>query len=244
MLSPSVQERLDTARVLQLQYRPNPEITAQLRTKTLAMVVAPTATGKSYLMHQVASRDADSGRVKDFTTRAPREDDQPGAFDYQPHDDEHVSQFLDKIHRQEVVQYMVHPTTGMLYGSEISGYPAKYNFLETISNVVTVLRLLPFEHTVVIGVVVELEQWKQWFMKRYPEQTTDRTKRLQEAITSLEWLTDVTHADLIHWVINGTDRDAPATMLDIVKMGNRGDDGRDMALDMLQWARNELATTL
>ena len=85
---------------------------------------------------------------------------------------------------------------------------------------------------------------KQWFLKRYPEQTTDRTKRLQEAITSLEWLTDVTHANLIHWVINGTDRDAPATMLDIVKMGNRGDDGRDLALDMLQWARNELATTL
>jgi guanylate kinase len=244
MLSPSVQERLDTARVLQLQYRPNTEITTQLRTKTLAMVVAPTASGKSFLMRQIAERDPESGRVRDFTTRPPREDDQPGAFEYQPHDDAHVSEYLDKIHRQEVVQYMVHPTTGMLYGSELSGYPAKYNFLETISNVVTVLRLLPFEHTVVIGVVVELEQWKQWFMKRYPEQTTDRTKRLQEAVTSLEWLTDVTHADLIHWVINSADRDAAATMIDIVKMGSRGDDGRDMALDMLQWARNELSTTL
>lgn len=244
MLSPSVQERLDTARVLQLQYRPNPEITAQLHTKTLAMVVAPTATGKSYLMRQVAERDPECGRVKDFTTRPPRNDDQPGAFEYHPHDDQHVSEYLNKIHAQEVVQYMVHPTTGMLYGSEIAGYPATYNFLETISNVVTVLRLLPFQRTVVIGVVVELEQWKEWFMKRYPGQTTDRTKRLQEAVTSLEWLTDVTHADLIHWVVNGSRHDGASTMIDVVKNGSRGDDGRDIAMDMLSWARNELATTL
>jgi hypothetical protein len=244
MLSPSVQERLDTARVLQLQYRPNSEIAAQLHTKTLAMVVGPTATGKSYLMRQVAERDPECGRVKDFTTRPPRSDDQPGAFDYRTHDDRQVTIYLDKIHRQDVVQYMVHPTTGMLYGSEITGYPATFNFLETISNVVTVLRLLPFQRTVVVGVVVELEQWKEWFINRYREQSTDRTKRLQEAVTSLEWLTDATHADLIHWVINGADRDGAATMIDVVKNGSRGDDGRDIALDMLSWARNELSTTL
>ncbi len=244
MLSSSVQERLDTARVLQLQYRPNAEIARELRTKTLAMVVAPTATGKSFLMRQAAERDHEIGRVKDFTTRPPRQDDQPGAFEYHPHDDGYISAYLDKIHRQEVVQYMIHPTTGMLYGSELTGYPARYNFLETISNVVTVLRLLPFEKTVVIGVVVELEQWKAWFRNRYPEQTTDRTKRLQEAVTSLEWLTDITHADLIHWVINSLDRDGAAVMIDIVKNDARGDDGREIALDMLQWARNELSTTL
>lgn len=244
MLSSSVQERLDTARVLQLQYRPNAEIAAQLQTKTLAMIVGPTATGKSYLMHQAAARDHEIGRVKDFTTRPARDDDQPGAFEYHPHDDQHVSAYLDKIHRQDVVQYMVHPTTGMLYGSELAGYPAQYNFLETISNVVTVLRLLPFERTVVIGVVVELEQWKEWFRNRYSEPSTDRTKRLQEAVTSLEWLTDATHADLIHWVINSPTRDAAATMIDIVKQQGRGDDGRDIALDMLQWARNQLSTTL
>lgn len=244
MLSQSVQERLDTARVLQLQYRSNAQVSSQLHDKTLVMVVAPTATGKSYLMRQVAEQDPECGRVKDFTTRPPREDDQPNAFDYYPHDDVSVSRLLDRIHNQEVVQYMVHPTTGALYGSELSGYPASYNFLETISSVVTVLRLLPFKRTVVIGVVVDLEQWKQWFMKRYPDISSDRTKRLQEAVTSLEWLTDTTHADLIHWVINDPARDCTSTILDIVKNNARGDDGQAIALDMLGWARNELATAL
>jgi hypothetical protein len=96
----------------------------------------------------------------------------------------------------------------------------------------------------VIGVVVDLEQWKQWFMKRYPDISSDRTKRLQEAVTSLEWLTDTTHADLIHWVINDPARDCTSTILDIVKNNARGDDGQAIALDMLGWARNELATAL
>jgi len=244
MLSPSVQERLDTARVLQLQYRPNAAITSELRTKMLAMLVGPTATGKSYLIHQVAERDPECARVKVFTTRPPRKDDQPDAFVYYAYDDNTVTAFLDRIHCQEVVQYMVHPTTDMLYGSELDGYPGRYNFLETISNVVTVLRFLPFARTIVIGVVVELEQWKQWFMARYPETTPDRTKRLQEAITSLEWLTDPTHAGLIRWVINTPHGDPTGTIIDIVKHNGRGDDGQQMALDMLAWARNELSTAL
>lgn len=244
MISQSVQERLDTARVLQLQYRPNAEVSTALRNKTLVMVVAPTACGKSYIMRQVAERDPACGRVKDFTTRPPRDDDQPDAFDYYPHDDASVSMWLDKIHRQELVQYMVHPTTGALYGSELHGYPANYNFLETISSVVSVLRLLPFSHTIVIGVVAELEQWKQWLNARYPEPSSDRTKRLQEAITSLEWLTDSTHAGLIHWVINDPRNDSAGTIIDIVKNNALGDDGQALALEMLGWARNELSTVL
>ncbi len=244
MLSQSIQDRLDSARALQLQYRPNEAVAQELRTKELIMIVSPTATGKSYLMHQVANQDAECERVRVFTTRPPRSDDQPGAFDYVPHDDAHVSQILEQIRRRELVQYMVHPTTDMVYGSELSGYPGSYNFLETISNVVTVLRLLPFASTTVIGVVVPVEQWQQWFFARYPEQSPDRTKRLQEAVTSLEWLTDSTHEDLIHWVINSAQHHAAETMIDIAKDNIRGDYGRDIALQMLEWARNELGATL
>lgn len=244
MLSQSVQERLDTAKVLQLQYRPNSDVATQLQTKTLVMIVGPTACGKSYLMHEISQQDTECSRVTVFTTRPQRNDDQPGAFDYHNHDDQTVSKFLDKIHRQEVVQYIVHPTTGMLYGSEITGYPNKYSTLETISSSVMVLRLLPFKRTVVIGVVAELEQWKLWFTHRYPNDSSDRTKRLQEAVTSLEWLTDITHADLIHWVINDPKRDGASTMIEIIKNESRGDDGRETALNMLAWARAELSTGL
>lgn len=244
MLSQNTQDRLDNARIVQLQYRPNEEISASLSTKTLVMVVGPTATGKSYLMHQVSGRDVEFSRVKVFTTRPPRNDDQPDAFDYVPHDDHHINEILDRVHRREVVQYMVHPTTGMVYGSLLSGYPGTYNFLETISNVVMVLRLLPFANTSVLGVVVPLEQWQTWFNARYPEPSTDRTKRLQEAVTSLEWLTDTTHESIIRWVINDTTRDAAGTMIDIVKHQSHGDDGRETALAMLQWARDELSAII
>lgn len=240
MLQPSTQERLDTARLLQLQYRPNEEIVNQLHEKTLAMVVAPSACGKSYLTQSIATHDAECARVVDFTTRPQRADDPIGEFQYFAHDDASVSAILDTIHRHEVVQYMVHPTTGYLYWTEIRNYPGTYNVLETISNVVTVLRTLPFARTLVVGVVVETTQWQQWFNARFPASDPERIKRLQEAVSSLEWLTDVTHADLIHWVINDPARDATATMVDIVKNGRGGDDGRDIALAMLEWARGQL----
>lgn len=243
-LSPSIQQRLDTARVLQLQYRPNDEITAAMRTKTLAMVVAPSACGKSYLTEQIAAKDPECARVIDFTTRPRRTDDPAGEFEYFAHDDTSVSAILDAIHRRDLVQYMVHPTTGYLYWTEIRNYPGRYNVLETISSVVTVLRTLPFERTLVIGVVVEHEQWQQWFDARFPATDPERLKRLQEAVTSLEWLTDITHADLIHWVINDPSRDGTSVMIDIVKHGARGDDGRTQALAMLDWARAQLAKTI
>ena len=240
-LSPAVQERLDTARVLQLQYRPNDAITADMRTKTLAMVVAPSACGKSYLTEQVAAREADCARVVDFTTRPRRADDPAGEFEYFSHDDQSVTAILDAIHRRDLVQYMVHPTTGYLYWTEMRNYPGTYNILETISNVVTVLRTLPFERTIVIGVVADSRQWQQWFDARFPSGDPERLKRLQEAVSSLECLADITHADLIHWIVNDPARDSTSAMVDILKHGSRGDDGQPYAIAMLEWARAELA---
>ncbi len=243
-LSQSVQDRLDSARILQLQYRPNDDTSQQLRSKTLAMIVSPTACGKSYLMRQITERDPSCHRVIDITSRSPRADDQPDVLQYLPHEDRAISAFLDKIHRHELVQYMVHPTTGMVYGTEIGSYPGDYNFLETISSVVTVLRTLPFRQTIVIGLAVDVNTWQQWFNARYPEANSERLKRLQEAATSLEWLTDVTHDSLVHWALNDPSRDAAATVIDIVKNGARGDDGRPVALSMLAWARQQLEQTL
>ena len=62
-----------------------------------------------HIMEQVIERDPTCHHVIDMTTRPPRPDDIPGHFAYLPHDDEHVSRYLDRIENKELVQYAVHP---------------------------------------------------------------------------------------------------------------------------------------
>ena len=133
MLSPEVEKRLQAAQQNEKNYQPNGEIAAKLAEKTLVMFVGPVAVGKSFLMNHVAEVAGDFSRVPVFTTRKPREDDEPGMFRYLPHDDAHVSELLNKIESREVVQYAIHPTSGRIYGSEISDHPNTYNMLAMLS---------------------------------------------------------------------------------------------------------------
>lgn len=242
-LSPAVQSRLSTARVMQLAYKPNGTITDQLALKSILMMVSPSSCGKSYVMEQVIERDATCHHVIDMTTRPPRPDDIPGHFIYLPHDDSHVSQYLDRIDRKELVQYAVHPTTGYLYGSDIDGYPGDYNLLETLSSMVTFMRTLPFRRSIVIGIVVQPEQWQQWFNARFPVGHEERIKRLDEAIMCLSWLTDTTHGDLVSWVENGPGLDPAAAVLAAIRGEDSPVDGRTIAAAMLEWAHGQLAAT-
>lgn len=239
-LSEPVQHRLDQMRAMQLAYHPSQAIESELSQKNLAMVVAPTACGKSYLMQQVIACDSSCKRVVDITTRPPRADDPAGAFQYLPHDDRNVTTLLDRIAHQDLVQYAIHPTTDYFYGSDIAGYPGEYNFLEVLSSTVALMRRLPFRRTTVIGVAVEVAQWQQWFEARYGTSGDDRRKRLQEAIMSLSWLTDATHGSLVKWVQNGPSHDPAIEAIAIVKDGSDGASCNDLALAMLDWAKSEL----
>ena len=51
-----------------------------LQDKKLVMLVAPSAMGKSTIVHEVLACDARFGRVRSFTTRPPRADDAPEQF--------------------------------------------------------------------------------------------------------------------------------------------------------------------
>lgn len=240
-LSPSVQARLSTARMLQLAYKPNQAIADQLRQKNVLMMVSPSSCGKSYIMEQVIERDPTCHHVIDMTTRPPRPDDIPGHFVYLPHDNSHVSDYLNRIENKELVQYAVHPTTGYLYGSDIDGYPGQYNLLETLSSMVTFMRTLPFQRSIVIGVVVRPEQWQQWFDARFPVGHEERVKRLDEAIMCLSWLTDTTHGDLVKWIENGPGHDPAASVKSIINGESGISNGFEIALGMLEWAHTQLA---
>jgi energy-coupling factor transporter ATP-binding protein EcfA2 len=238
MLSPEITTRLETARQHETSYQPNEEIGRKISEKTLVMFVSPAAGGKSFLMNHVAEAVPDFSRVPVFTTREPREDDEPGMFRYISHDDEHLDELLGKIERREVAQYVIHPTTGNIYGSEIRDYPNKFNMLPTLSSIVGPLKRLPFKNTVVVGIAAEPEIWKQRFDARYPEKNDEYLRRRREAITSLDWL--LTRED-IQWV-NNTSADPAAavqSVVDIVKYSkSRDSTAQRYAIEMRTIAEN------
>jgi guanylate kinase len=225
-LSQSVAERLDRARLLESDYRPNEDVCREIGETILAMVVAPPATGKTTVMERAASLDDDFGLVSVFSTRDARPDDKPGMFRIFPHTDEIVTHLLDKIERQEVVNYAIHPTQDTIYGTEAEDYPRRYNLLATLSNGVEQLRNIPFEKTHVIGLATEPDNYAAWFNRRYPEQNKNRARRLGEAGISLGWLLSEENEGLVTWVenIEGRADIAAKSIIDIVKHGKQSDE--------------------
>lgn len=201
LLSPAIKERLERAYALQNNYQPNQQVADSLAEKTLIMVVGPAATGKSHIMNTAGMLHQDFARVHDFTTRAPRPDDQPGIYEYYPHTDEGLDKLLAEIEQRYVVQYIVHPTTHAIYGTRMDSYTANYNMLETISGVVDHLRSMPFQRTVTIGLVAQPQVWQQWFLERYRDHDEERSKRATEAILSLGWLLDQPEGNVL-WLEN------------------------------------------
>jgi hypothetical protein len=160
-----------------------------------------------------------------------------------PHDNANLTVLLDKIQRGEVVQYAVHPTSGRMYGSEITDYPKPFNMLATLSGIVNHLRQLPFQTTHVIGLAVEPDIWLRRFYDR-PMGPEEQTKRLQEAAVSLEWLLDPAHIPEITWVNNTSEDDSAAiqSVINAVKYNKQGDDAAlRIAHSMLERLQKELA---
>lgn len=240
MLSGEIQSRLNDARERETTYQPNDIVIDEISHKSLVMLVGPVAIGKSFIMDRVAQLDPDFMRSPIFTTREARDDDELGMFRVQPHDDASVSAILDQIEKGKVVQYAVHPTTDRLYGTIPADYPAIFNMLPVLSNVVDSLRKLPFKQRYVIGLVTPATAWVAWVNERYPELSDERTKRLKEAVQSLEWLLN---AKNVIWVLNTPDRpDSTAqTIIDIVKHGKTSDtSASNDAQEILALVKQEL----
>jgi guanylate kinase len=244
MLSPAVAARLMQVGANQISYKPNDSIAQQLKQKNLVMFVGPAAVGKSFLMNRIIEQDIDFGRVSVFTTREARSDDESGMFRYIPHDDAHISLLLDKIEAGEVVQYAVHPTSGRIYGSEVTDYAKSFNMLATLSGIVNTLRLLPFQTTNVIGLAVNPDIWLSRFYGRYVEPSEEQHKRLLEAVVSLQWLLNPSnnHQKII-WVDNTSANETTAiqSVINAVKFNRPGDPTTSrIAQSMLERLQKEL----
>jgi guanylate kinase len=222
MLSDEVQARLNSAKEHEFQYQPNDIVIDEISHKSLVMLVGPVATGKSFVANRIAQLDPDFMRSPVFTTREARPDDEPGMFRVQPHNDASVTMILDQIEKGQLVQYAVHPTTDRIYGTIPADYPASFNMLPVLSNVVDSMRKLPFKEVHVIGLVAPSGAWMSWLNERYPMANEERTKRLKEAEQSLEWLLQ---AKNIIWTLNDPDHadNTAQTIIDIVKHGKTSD---------------------
>ncbi len=167
----------------------------RLKTKTLVMLVGPTAVGKSTIMNEVIRQDTRFARVSGFTTREPRTNDEPGLYRY-----------LDKstvaaMHEAgESLQLAVNPANRHTYGTSIEDYPGAYNMKDTLSSAVDEFRTLPFERHVVISLTVPADMWRTWLVSRYPEPGAERRNRLTEAKSSIEW--SLSQSNDHAWLIN------------------------------------------
>jgi energy-coupling factor transporter ATP-binding protein EcfA2 len=237
MISPATQQRLDQAKLQENSYRPSGAVLETLAAKDFVMVVGPSAMGKSTLMNKVAELDGEFARVKNTTTRPKRDNDEPGLYEYIPHDDTGLRPLLDQMAAGRLVQYAIYPTTGFIYATHPESYPATYNMLDTQSQVVTNLAKLPFHKTHIIGLVTDPMAWQQWFLARNPKASDDYTKRLDEAILSLEWLVG---QSTIRWIYNHPDNITAGAkeLISVVKDNeNTNQTYRKYAIELLSLAR-------
>ena len=210
-------------------YTPNSEVAAQTGNTTMKLLVGPSSTGKSTVIERVIAEQPDAyGRVKSFTTRPKRTEDDPGLYLYLRHDVETLRSIADLVMQREIVQFAPHPTQEVVYGSMRSAYNKPNMMMDCLSSAVAGMQRIPFKQVQVFGVVAEPEQWWQRFDARYPEaeKPDERLKRAREAVQSTTWLLD--NADSVIWVNSseGTLGEATETVI----QSKSAFDGRNYAL--------------
>lgn len=205
----------------------------QLTDKTLIMIVGPSAIGKSTIMNQVVQLDSTFGRVKSFTTRPPRANDEPNQYFYLQTD-----QLASLTAQNKVVSQVTFPTTGQTYGTLDTSFGSQYNLLDTLANSVDTYRNLPFKKTLVISLTAPAESWRQWFITRYPIPSQEARQRLDEAMLSISWSLrqDSDH----YWLINDQPVHEVAQRLIAISAGqSHGDAGNTSARAILDLIKGE-----
>lgn len=169
-----------------------------LASKTLIMIVGPTAIGKSTLMNHVATIEPAFARVKSFTTRPPRENDEPDQYFYL------TPESLDEqLGAGTVITDVTLAGTDLHYGTLINSYRGEFNMLDTLAQSVATYRSLPFYSKHTISLTTEPTAWLRWLQTRYPEPSELKTKRLEEAKVSITW--SLAQQNNHHWLINTPD---------------------------------------
>lgn len=199
----------------QAVYIPSVEVAKSLQQITMVPVIGPTAVGKSATINSILDLDLDFGRVTSFTTRPWRRGESKTQYKFRPHDDENIKIIGSAVNEGIIVQYAVHPTTGYIYGSDISDYSHPNMLMDTLYSAVEPLRKLPFGRMVEITLVSSTAQWLNRYGRR-SDSVDETIKRLKEGIDSIKW--SLEQGDNMIWVDNSDKKvaDVAKNIRDIV----------------------------
>lgn len=192
-----------------------------LKSKELVPLIGPFAVGKTTLMRTVESFNSAFGRVRSFTTRTQRVGEEDTTYDFLPHDVETLSRIRDQALARELVQLIVHPKTGFVYGSTVESYHADYPMLDVMPTSLPGLEKLPFQQVRRTFVIAPPAAWKRRAQERLQDgDPDDLRKRLNEGVASLTWALD--QGDDLAWVINGDTgvREVAVNLIRIVRYGD------------------------
>lgn len=221
----------DQLRANQALYHPNQHTLDKLAGKTIIMTVGPAGIGKSTLMNGAVEQDPRLHRVPSFTTRQQRINDEPGMYHYIATDEDY-EQLDHAIRSGNVAQYGVSPVKDVVYGTYVDDYLREYNLKDVWYSGVTEFENLPFSTKIIVGLVADPHDWKEWFAQRFEQGDPEALSRLDEAQQSLEWLLGCPD---VKWLQNvNHDREQSAIKLVDICLGGQGQpNGPDIASQML-----------
>lgn len=205
-----LETRIRAARENEAIYTPNARVATALGEKSIAMLVSPFCTGKSFLIQQIVALDSKFNYVPSLTTRNQRPDDEPGTFRYIS-----PEEALTIIEDGNAVQYAVHPTTGKIYMTTLDCLSGECGLLPTLSTAVATIQSKPFRQHFVFGISTQPAIWERRIADRVMSRD-DRTKRLRESLASLTWL--LAQGSHVQWVDNSIEGGALAAqaIIDVI----------------------------
>lgn len=161
------------------------------------MVVGPTSIGKSTVMHEAARQDPDFTYVRAFTTRPQRAGEAMVTYD-------HITEEQAKALKAsgQALTYIIHPTSGYIYGTTLASYQSEFNLMDTLSGSVEAYKALPFGRTITLSLTAPSNAWEHWFRIRYPVTNEEARQRLAEAKLSIKW--SLQQPDMV-WLLNELD---------------------------------------
>lgn len=174
-----------------------------LREKTMIPLLGPFAVGKTTLMNEVARRHGSQfHRVRSFTTREPRSGESLETYTFLEHSETALRKIQEEAEKRELVQFMVHPNTGKVYGSTLDDYGTTPNvMLDIVPKALPPIEALPFKRLEKVEVVAAPQLWRDRMERRLVDNDpTDIANRLVEADDNLTWALE--QGDNVTWLDN------------------------------------------
>lgn len=177
----------------------SPKVREELSKKILIPLVGPSSVGKTTVMRAVVDLHPEFARSSGFTTRPRREDEELDTYRFLSNDENQRNEIIKQFQNGELINFVIHPTTGYLYGTSLADYSAQYNLLDMLSSEVVNFQALGFAACRTIMIVTTPAEWQERFDSRKfdPEESQ---KRIIEGIDSLKW--GLEQHGAVRWIEN------------------------------------------